>query len=326
MNKQEGRVHAILVEKLVPAGLRVEHGVRVDRAASILELSTEEMRFATRAHFDFVAFEQEPPGKALFALEFDGPFHGMPKSQESDGKKNAICKRANLPLLRLCSRDIEQHDGYNILAHILDRYIAWPKESLALSQEISAYLDTRSEEERERLLADPDSFAYDIGGIFDRRHRYPPLRAIRARLFLRRAMAFEPAELEAESAEYLYLCNVSLQSLGCIADPNVSCSLSALVRRKPDGQIIYSAESKAEVRAWMPTGSPVAMEPIGILEDGEEKKERYWRRRTESIWHITFPGLDCWSLAQDLAEYQALRDLERWARKHLPAQERTRTQ
>jgi hypothetical protein len=55
--------------------------------------------FALKSHLDFlVCNESHDP---LFAVEFDGPSHQETKQRDRDARKNAICDRFGLPILRI---------------------------------------------------------------------------------------------------------------------------------------------------------------------------------------------------------------------------------
>jgi hypothetical protein len=55
--------------------------------------------FALKSHLDFlVCDESHDP---IFAVEFDGPSHQETKQRNRDARKNAICNRFGLPILRI---------------------------------------------------------------------------------------------------------------------------------------------------------------------------------------------------------------------------------
>lgn len=57
--------------------------------------------FALRSHFDFVIGDADK--RPLFAVEFDGAGHGVSVQVERDRKKDELCERFELPLLRVNS-------------------------------------------------------------------------------------------------------------------------------------------------------------------------------------------------------------------------------
>jgi hypothetical protein len=75
--------------------------------------------FALKSHFDFIVCnESHDP---IFAVEFDGPSHQDTEQRDRDSKKNEICKRFGLPLLRINTN------------HLLKRY---NKASLSLLRNV----------------------------------------------------------------------------------------------------------------------------------------------------------------------------------------------
>ena len=77
-------------------------------------LTFEEKRYALMAHFDFVIADKalEPQ----FAVEFDGKWHKTDLKQiERDRKKNSICDKAILPLLRVGSGSLRKLGHWQLL-------------------------------------------------------------------------------------------------------------------------------------------------------------------------------------------------------------------
>jgi hypothetical protein len=90
------------------------HGARVAfkmRLADIFPLqgsgvSPEEYSFALKSHFDFLAYDSRH--RPLFAVEIDGASHRSQIQQNRDSKKNSLCERFDLPLLRLTSGHLKK--------------------------------------------------------------------------------------------------------------------------------------------------------------------------------------------------------------------------
>ena len=88
-------------------GLAEEYGYDVNvkmRLADVVPvegsgISSDLFSFALKSHFDFVV--SDPRRDPLFAVEFDGPTHEEARQQARDAKKDEICKRFDLPLLRI---------------------------------------------------------------------------------------------------------------------------------------------------------------------------------------------------------------------------------
>ncbi|PEA18096.1 hypothetical protein CN930_12880 [Bacillus cereus] len=99
------------------------------RLADVFEISGSGIskdlyRYALMSHFDTIIFnsEQDP----LFAVEFDGSTHiYSPEQIERDQKKNELCNRFELPLLRITSDFLhKQYRGVNLLSWFIEVWFA----------------------------------------------------------------------------------------------------------------------------------------------------------------------------------------------------------
>ena len=101
LNRSEEKAYRELQEIAGAYGYGVYIKIRladilpIDRSGITKELYS----FALQSHFDFlVADEAHEP---LFAVEFDGAMHAKPKQAARDTKKDMLCERFGLPLLRI---------------------------------------------------------------------------------------------------------------------------------------------------------------------------------------------------------------------------------
>ena len=101
LNRSEEKAYRELQEIAAAYGydvyikMRLADILRIDRSGVTKELYS----FALQSHFDFlVADEAYHP---LFAVEFDGPTHATLKQAARDTKKDMLCERFGLPLLRI---------------------------------------------------------------------------------------------------------------------------------------------------------------------------------------------------------------------------------
>lgn len=122
LNFHEEATHVILQKVARENGARVFAKIRI---ADVLEIagsgiSKDEYSYALKAHFDFVISDTN--GEALFAVEFDGPYHDIDKlAMANDAKKNSICKRFNLPLLRITTDFVMRPVGqYTLLGWLAE--------------------------------------------------------------------------------------------------------------------------------------------------------------------------------------------------------------
>ena len=106
LNKSEEKAYRELQEIAAAYGYDVHIKMRLADILPIERsgLTKELYSFALQSHFDFlVADAAHDP---LFAVEFDGPMHEKPKQAARDKKKNELCVRFDLPLLRIGTKHL----------------------------------------------------------------------------------------------------------------------------------------------------------------------------------------------------------------------------
>jgi len=120
-NDQEKKTHRILRPVCENHGATVYPKVgvadvfRIERSG----ISDEDYEFCLKAHFDFVAYDQD--GNPLFAVEFDGPQHqNDPRQKGRDARKNRLCERFGLPLLRVGDNHVVEREGVAFLEYMID--------------------------------------------------------------------------------------------------------------------------------------------------------------------------------------------------------------
>ncbi|HDR4881555.1 DUF2726 domain-containing protein [Bacillus cereus] len=87
-------------------------------------ISNELYSFALMAHFDVIVTDLQ--GYPLFAVEFDGPTHTDPKQIERDMKKDTLCKRFDLPILRITSEFLDgKHTNMNLLGWFIEYWFVY---------------------------------------------------------------------------------------------------------------------------------------------------------------------------------------------------------
>lgn len=108
LNFQEVQTHSRLHSVCEKYGANVHIKVRLADVLPIerSQISNEDYHFALLSHFDFVVTNAEY--NPLFAVEFDGKFHKTEVQRQRDKRKNLLCKRFNIPLLRVNSRYLLQ--------------------------------------------------------------------------------------------------------------------------------------------------------------------------------------------------------------------------
>jgi len=183
INEPERKTETLLKRFLEKYGYRVSHRTKMKEVIKTTggdKLSEEEKRFLKEAEFDFVVYA--PNNKVEFALEFDGPPHDLEEKQiRRDIKKNSLCEKASLPLIRISDIYIKEEDQATLLGFILERFIAYPKEIEELRKDIEEWYDGLSEVQKSRFK--PGDNALDPGFYFNQKHPYPGLRECAKRLW-----------------------------------------------------------------------------------------------------------------------------------------------
>jgi hypothetical protein len=121
MNDYEEITYARLLAVCDPHGVHVFPKVRLADILPIARsgISDEDYRFSLQAHFDFTVCNEDYD--ALFAVEFDGDFHCDTSQQARDERKNALCERFHLPLLRINSKYINRlYRDFDLLSYIIE--------------------------------------------------------------------------------------------------------------------------------------------------------------------------------------------------------------
>ena len=82
-------------------------------------ISNQAYSFALKSHFDFVVAGSDLIPR--FAVEFDGPMHRQSDQKERDKLKDDLCKRFDLPLLRITSAYLDkQFRGLDLLTYFVE--------------------------------------------------------------------------------------------------------------------------------------------------------------------------------------------------------------
>jgi hypothetical protein len=107
--------------------LTKENGAHVfgkTRVADVLpihgsDISRDDFSYALKSHFDFTVTDGSY--ESLFAVEFDGPSHKSAIQRERDLRKNRLCERFSLPLLRINANYLDlQFRGMDLLTYFVE--------------------------------------------------------------------------------------------------------------------------------------------------------------------------------------------------------------
>ena len=218
-----------------------------------------------------------------------------------------------------------------MLAWKLERWIAWENEGPALRREVNA--------ERGRLLRDgmqPDEVA-DSGPAsaefyFDLRHPYPAVLTVEARL---RRLGIVTSRADPEVVARMRSTRRLERMAECMALPGGFGPAGAglqyfdyvaqLRQWRPgqesteiaEGVLLYDARERVIWRWGLPIGweapSVIASEPQG---GALQERMEWWVKAMGHLWVSDLPGAPSQQVAEGLAEYLVLRNVEQWARQH----------
>lgn len=101
-------LHEVALESVISIsneGLRAEGQDNRDGTES-KAIPWHHVRFLRQTSFDGLICTPPPNCRPIMAIEYDGSHHLGSKQRDKDQKKNEACESANLPLLRIQSRDL----------------------------------------------------------------------------------------------------------------------------------------------------------------------------------------------------------------------------
>lgn len=318
------RGYKILAAVRLQDVLRTDPGDRPDSYSDTL--------YFRQAHLDFVVCRLIR-GQGLlpiFAVEFDGQQHETdPAQQRRDRLKNAFCVRAGLPLVRITSEQVVDHERVPLLAFMIERFVAWGREHEAIWSDCRRRLSELPPDDPilAEMMEGPVGFLdpeFDPAFWFNIRHPYPPTLTIQKRLAKRGVFTLRTAEERDR-----YIAQHGTGSIHVIHD--ISRSGNA------DNRERWSVETTAHlIRQRIPLRDAVRISWDGVTGDdsqavqtmhsSRESVSLKWACRTglfrrnrigvyEELSFCDLPGVHIPDLAEQLAEYLAIKGIENWLNK-----------
>jgi Protein of unknown function (DUF2726) len=128
VNKYEEETDAALRDAAEKYGAKVfsKAGIKdiIDIDKGKILLTKEEYSYAFKAHFDFVVTHTD--SLPIFAVEYDGSMHySDPKTIERDKKKNEICQKLNMPLIRFDSQYLKQIGSFSLIGWLTELWFIY---------------------------------------------------------------------------------------------------------------------------------------------------------------------------------------------------------
>lgn len=287
-------------------------------------LSKADRRFLESSELDFVV--ANPESVPEFAVEFDGPFHQLDKSQAArDVRKNRLCNLAHLSLWRITDTELEEFDRYTILEFIIMRFLAWRDESEDISRRIAQHISTLDETQKEALIAggiaDP---SIDPTFHFHIAHPFPRIVDVAKRLLERHrivSLVAEPflAAISPQEPFWLF-CDVSAPSqrsdghdLIVRRDYIVLRSREPFFGIKSIGTVLDRNSSEVVTKGSLDFRIRTSLPIVSDYDPREPPVEYFMRRGTLPISFPGLPGVTPDDIAEAVSEYLGFRQVEQWA-------------
>ena len=266
------------------------------------EFNREEKRYIHESTFDFVIFNEK--SFPQLAIEFDGPVHDIYKKKRmSDIKKNRICMKQGLYLLRIRDFHLGKYEKITILEYILLRFIRWNIEQKKLVQDMYDFFESLSEEEFEDYtrdgMLDP---SIDPTVIFDLRYPFPGIERIKERIL--NIYGIQDRDIFSGGSK------IKIEEDGSITH----------IEYKFLKTSIKLINSNATQNKNVKFSAPVNLLCFLPIEKDWNRSERlydYFKKSGElSVTFNDVPGLSVNELAETLAEYFTLKKIENWLEKN----------
>lgn len=122
MNRAERELYELMRNANLPEEIEVFTKVRLADAITIdrSDLNDELYTYALKAHVDLLFTKH---GVAAFAMELDGKGHGVDDDViERDNKKDFVCKKLGLPLLRINEQYLRRIQNQTVAEHLSKSY------------------------------------------------------------------------------------------------------------------------------------------------------------------------------------------------------------
>ncbi len=271
-------------------------------------LSEGEFSLYTRGHFDFVVY-REIDDVPKFAVEFDGFSHETERQIARDIIKNRFCAQAALPLLRIGTTELSEHEEITVLEWLLDRFIDWEEHGLELVPKLAEVgVDPENDPSRARDA---------LFDLFHDENLFPGNWAALVRLYERFRIAPQARGREHATPSAPYRLELDWPGKQTFEDGPTSeyVVVSVPGRLLPQGRSdaeLFTASGRARF-AWANKIRPVAR--AGDATDRLRLTVAEWAER--GLAPQVMPWLNPSAIASDIAMYQVLQRVERWAERNL---------
>jgi hypothetical protein len=314
-NTSAYKTSTILERVLKETGCRVYPELALSLVLDVDDdvLSRQEKNTLNTASFDFVVYNEESFPE--FAVEFDGPDHQMyEKTKQADIRKNVLCCKARLPLLRINDEFLTEYEKCSVLEYMVGRFVSWRNERGRVVQEesdISEGLAARgaTEDEYDRMM-DPQI-------MWDLEHPFPASIELAQQLhsiygIVNNHLDLEVYEKATEQSDFLFFHRKGLGS-GPVG----------LYHYEKDGS--YELERRTQDESGKRRTESIHIVTVGVTYQ--------WRLPTVDLTRIDpskepivenvhgqeLPGISVEELANHFCDFLALNQIRTWAEQNLKA-------
>lgn len=312
-NSSEHKTSTILERVLRDTGFRVypELALSVVLGLDRDSLSRSERNTLNKGSFDFVVYNEETFPE--FVVEFDGPGHQTHETKiRADIRKNRLCFKAGLPLLRINDDFLTEYEKSSLLEYVVRRFIDWRNSRQQIAEDeldIARFLGARgaTEEEYERMM-DPQI-------MWDLQHPFPASLQLAEALYstygvVNNFIDAEVYEKAMEQSDFLFFQREGIGSA-------------------PIGVYHYKVEGTYELRRMVREDSgQYKAELIHVVPAAVTYQWRLptvdWARIdtsnqliVEQVHGQGLPGISSGELANHFCDFLALNQLRMWAEQNL---------
>lgn len=275
-------------------------------------LSRGERTLLAASELDFVVYDEN--SEPVFAIEFDGSAHDYTEQKERDLRKNKVCQKADLPLLRITDEYLEEYEKITLLEFVIQRFVSWDIEKDELIQEMYDNISLLNNEEFQEIsqggILDP---SIDPTVIFDINHPFPAIEETAKRLLQDFGIIsnyHSPKTLEKiiDDCPYRYLDRGMSMEHGEKFVVRKKYELAKISGKKTLVNI-HEGEIKFGLQWILPLTDDLS----------EEESFFEYRARTGKIPYSfqDIPGASIPEIAEQMCEYLCLRDVESWAKENI---------
>jgi len=281
-------------------------------------LSETAFSLFTRGHFDCVVCHEDD-NIPVFAVEFDGYGHDTPRQIARDRMKNLLCMVAGLPLLRVSTDELLPREQISVLEWLVQVFTSY-----------EATMDDLDDEDEPDSPDDDDAFDPDEptagfqldedGPTFEIEHPFPGNATILARLLSRFGMV-EGVEgpIRIGRADEPYFVRVRWPGVQRFEEGGASQfvvserKVEVYARGKPD--TLFAATGRARF-AWAHR-LPDRVALGELMRTAFLAPEQVKYRLQQRLSPLDLDWLEASGVARELAAYNALSQVERWAEREV---------